>query len=112
MVVKPKYIVYAIAVTSLLGIGFHYRHVISERAELATQVLQLQQQRSDLQTALERERKAAEQQAKQQQEAQAALDNLRKEREQDEEGREWGKQLLPPAEVERLCKYLPQLQGC
>ncbi len=44
--------------------------------------------------------------------ARAALDILRAGRVNDPEAQEWGTQMIPLGELERLCEALPEMIGC
>jgi outer membrane lipopolysaccharide assembly protein LptE/RlpB len=111
---KPKLIVGTVLLTLVAGAAWHYRSVIARNADLVSQVVRLQIANSEIEAALENERRAAQIAIAERRAAQRALDELRAGRvvDTDPEYVEWSQQRIPPSERARICAALPEAEPC
>lgn len=91
---------------------WRYNHVVNERDQLLLDVKVYEANEQILKDALALERDAAAVAMQERNDTQAALDKLRKGREDDPEAVQWGAEVIPAGEINRLCMALPEMEGC
>lgn len=114
LLLKSRLLVFGVVLSLATAGAWHYRSVIARNAAMATRIVQLTAENSEMAAALENERKAAAVAVAQRREAQRRLDELRAGRSVDDtpEFIEWSAQRIPPTEKARICAALPEALGC
>ena len=112
---------YILGALALVVVGFfiHYKLLVNERDNLRADNIVLE---ADLAKAAANKAKleenarvsriAAATAVTERDAARATLDTLRAGRQNDPEAQEWGTQMIPLGELERLCEALPEMIGC
>lgn len=110
MIPSVRIAVVLLLVASVAGTAWHYRSVISDRANLRLEIVQYQQNQRILESTLERERRAALEAQRETAEARAAVEEARRQRAADPESQDWGTTPIPPSAKERICAALGSCQ--
>lgn len=105
-----RFAVILLLVASIAGTAWHYRSVISERANLRLEIVQYQQNQRQLQAALQQERAAALEAQRETAAAREAVEEARRQRAADPESQEWGSTPIPPSAKSRICAALGSCQ--